>query len=174
MEKVLFTEEQRFTQWWLWVILILAVLSVFIPFAVGIYTQEVLDKPFGENPMSTEGLFVTGIFSVVFMGFIFFIMMRSKLKTKITTHGIYFSYPPIFSKWKKIVPDEIHNYNIRKYRAGWEYGGYGMKKRRKYGQAYIVSGNIGLQLYLKNGKKVLIGTQRKQALEFAMEKLMNK
>ena len=36
-----------------------------------------------------------------------------------------------------------------------------------------VSGKIGLQLYLKNGAKLLIGTQKKQAIEYAMEKLMN-
>ena len=49
-----------------------------------------------------------------------------------------------------------------------------MKRRRKYGMSYTVSGNIGLQIYFKNGKKLLIGTQRKQALEYAMEKLMQK
>ena len=61
MEKVLFKEEQRFTQWWLWLIMAITLLSVLIPFAYGMHSQEVLDKPFGENPMSTGGLVVTGI-----------------------------------------------------------------------------------------------------------------
>ena len=39
----------------------ITLLSVLIPFAYGMHSQEVLDKPFGENPMSTGGLVVTGI-----------------------------------------------------------------------------------------------------------------
>jgi hypothetical protein len=31
---------------------------------------------------------------------------------------------------------------------------------------------VGLQLYFVGGKKFLIGTQKKQALEYAMRKLM--
>lgn len=53
-----------------------------------------------------------------------------------------------------------------------EYGGWGIKGKFK-SKAYNVSGNIGLQLYLKNGRKVLFGTQRQEAIENAMKKLMN-
>ncbi|NQU87694.1 MAG: hypothetical protein HQ541_18235 [Mariniphaga sp.] len=173
MEIFLFKEEQRHNQWWLWVILIISLLAVLIPFSYGIYSQEVLDKPFGDNPMSTEGLIVTGIFSVLLMGFIVFIVARLRLKTKISNEGIYYCYPPLFKKWKKLCPDEIESSEIRTFNAIREYGGYGMKRRRKYGQAFIASGNTGLQLYLKNGKKLLIGTQRKQAIDAAIKKMMN-
>jgi len=47
-----------------------------------------------------------------------------------------------------------------------------MKRKRKYGQAFIVAGNTALQLHLTNGKRLLIGTQKKQAIAHAMEKLM--
>ena len=40
----------------------------------------------------------------------------------------------------------------------------------KYGKAYNVTGNIGLKLFLKNGKIILLGTQRAQAISYAMEK----
>lgn len=174
MEKVLFSEEQRFTQWWLWLIVIVSLLAVLTPFVYGIYSQEVLDKPFGDNPMSTEGLIVTGLFSSLFTAFIFFVMMRSKLKTKITNEGIWVVFPPLVNKWKKFVPDEIERYEIRIYRAAREFGGYGFRTSRKYGKAYTISGNTGLQLYFKNSKKLLIGTQKKQALEYAMGKLMER
>jgi hypothetical protein len=36
-----------------------------------------------------------------------------------------------------------------------------------------VSGNIGLELVLKTGRKVLFGTQKSQAIKYAMEKMMN-
>ncbi|MEN8116281.1 MAG: hypothetical protein ABFS16_04850 [Bacteroidota bacterium] len=173
MEKVLFKEEQRFTQWWMWVIMTVILLAVLIPFAYGIYSQEVLGKPYGDNPMSTEGLVIVGTFSVLLIGGIFFFWMRARLKTKITVGGIFVSYPPVMNKWKKFVPAEIKKYEVRKYSAVREFGGYGMKGKKKTGKSYTVSGNTGLQLYFRNGKKLLIGTQKKQAIEYAMEKLMS-
>jgi hypothetical protein len=47
-------------------------------------------------------------------------------------------------------------------------------KFRKYGKAYSVKGNIGLKLILKNGKIILLGSQRAQALSYAMEKMMTR
>jgi len=61
---------------------------------------------------------------------------------------------------------------MRTFRAKREYGGYGIKWRRRSGRALIISGNTGLQLYFKNGKKLLIGTQQKQGIEYAMKKFM--
>lgn len=172
MERILFKEEQRFTQWWLWLILIGSLFSVLGPFLYGIYSQEVLNEQFGNNPMSTEGMIVTGISSLLFLGLIFVLFIRSRLKTKITTECLMVSFPPIIRKWKKFIPDKIVKFEVRTYRAIREYGGYGVKRRLKYGQSYTVSGKIGLQLYLENGKKLLIGTQKKQAIGYAMEKLM--
>lgn len=173
MEKVLFSEEQRYTQWWLYLIVFASLLSVLVPFSVGIYQQAVLDKPFGDQPMSTEGLTVTGVFSSLIMALIFLMIFKSKLKTKVTNEALWLSFPPLMRKWKQIVPEEIERYEIRTYRAKREYGGYGLRRgRRRYGAAYTISGNIGVQLHFKNGKKLLIGTQKKQAFEYAMRKLM--
>jgi len=173
MEKVLYKEEQRFSQWWLWLIMVLTLLSVLIPFSYGVYSQEVLDEPFGDNPMSTAGLIVTGITSLLILGGIAILFFVARLKTRITNEGLFVSFPPLINKWKKYDPNEIENYKLRTFKAKREYGGYGIKRSRKYGQSYTVSGSIGLQLYLNNGKKLLIGTQKKQAIEHAMGKLMD-
>jgi len=172
MEKLLFKEEQRHNQWWLWMILIASLLAVIGPFSYGIYSQEVLDKPYGDNPMNTEGLIVFGLTSTAVLGFVIFLMMSSRLKTKISNGGISYCYPPLAPKWKFISPAEIERFEIRTFRAVREFGGYGIKRRWRRGAAYIISGNTGLQLYLKNGKKLLIGTQKKQAIEYAMQKIM--
>ncbi len=172
MEKVLFSEEQRFNQWWHRLIMLASLAAVLIPFAIGFYSQVILDKPFGNDPMSTEGLTVTGLASGLIMAIIAVMMFVARLNIKVTHEALWVSFPPFVRKWKKILPDEIHNYKIRTYKAKREYGGHGKRQRLRSGQAYTVSGNIGLQLYLKNGKKLLIGTQKKQALEYAMRKLM--
>ena len=153
-------------------IMIVLLFSVLAPFLYGIYPQEVLNEPFGDNLMSTEVLIVTGISSLLIMGLIIVVFKFLKLKTKITTDGIMVSFPPLKSKWEKYTPGEIEKYEVRVYKAIREYGGYGIKRGLKKGQSYTISGNIGLQLYLKNGKKLLIGTQKKQAIKYAMDKLM--
>lgn len=173
MEKVLYKEEQHFTQWWLWLIMVLTLLSVLVPFSYGVYSQEVLDKPFGDNPMSTAGLIVTGITSLLIVGGIVIMFFVARLKTRITSEGLFVSFPPLINKWKKYDANEIENYEVRTFKAKREYGGYGIKRSRKYGQSYTISGRLGLQLYLSNGKKLLIGTQKKQAIEYAMGKLMD-
>lgn len=167
MEKVLFHEEQRFKQWWLWLIIVSTLLAVIIPL-VNAITEEQAQI----NSSDTARLILYGVLAVLFLVAVLIVLLFIKLKTKITANGIYIAYLPFVRKWKKFPAQEIKEYEIRKYRAMLEYGGYGMKKRRKVGQAYSISGNIGLQLYLKNGKKLLIGTQKKQAIEYAMAKLV--
>lgn len=172
MERVLFTEEQRRNQWWLWMIMLVALFASTVPYFYGIYSQEVLNKPFGRTPTSTNGLIIGLCVTFVVMVFVLYLVFGSKLKTKITSDALWVAYPPIYRKWKKIPPEEIERYEIRTYRANKEYGGHGIKRRLKYGRSFTMYGNTGLQLYFKSGKKFLIGTQRKQALEYAMEKLM--
>lgn len=96
----------------------------------------------------------------------------SKLVTEIVEDGIRFRFFPIIRKWKKIHKSEIAACKVRQYKPIVEYGGWGIKVgKRGSGRAYNVSGNIGLQMHLKNGKKILLGTQKKQALQYAINKV---
>jgi hypothetical protein len=64
---------------------------------------------------------------------------------------------------KTILWHEISEAYVRKYDAISEYGGWGLKVgafwRKSKGIAINVSGDTGIQLELKNGKKILIGTK---------------
>lgn len=124
--------------------------------------------------MSRGGLIVSGCFSFLILALVFFFFIRTRLKTKITGNGIEVAFPPIMNKWKKYSPEEIAKFEIRKYKAFLEFGGHGLKQRRGKGLSYTTSGDVGMQLYLKNGKKILIGTQQKQGIEYAMEKMMKR
>ncbi|APG66435.1 hypothetical protein LPB136_06055 [Tenacibaculum todarodis] len=59
---------------------------------------------------------------------------------------------------------EIEKAHVRTYDPITEYGGWGLKGgafwNKKNGKAINISGDIGIQLELKNGKKLLIGTQK--------------
>ena len=171
MEKIIFQEEQKSNLVWLTIILLISLFSVVTPFAYGIYLQEVLHKPFGNNPVSTGTLVVIGLASVILIGATNFLLVSMRLKIKVTNEALWVSFPPL-KRWKKITPEMIHHYEIRTYNAQREFGGHGLKRTRKAGTSYTLGGNVGLQLYFVGGKKFLIGTQKKQALEYAMRKLM--
>ncbi len=96
----------------------------------------------------------------------------SRLRTKIKKDFIYVNYYPYKRKWEKIGVSGILSYKIRKYSPYREYSGYGVRDSQRKGKAYIISGNTGLQLYLKDGERILIGTQKIQAIRHAMDKVM--
>ena len=157
-----FYEKQSQKPWWIWLLMIAAN----IPFICGLIWQVILGNTFGTNPMSDVGLIVTTslmiLFSVVFL--------RSKLETTINSDGVYVRYSPFNLRYKFFDWNDISKAYIREYRAIKEFGGTGIRVRLK-GKAYIVSGNYGLQLELKNGKKILIGTQYPDEIENELKKV---
>ncbi len=146
MEPI-FKEDQKFTQWWLWAILIgIGIWTIF-----GIYKQLFLGENFGNTPMSDLGII---IFSLFIFGLIaMFWFMR--LKTEIDQKGIRMSFFPFVRKrvsWKEIQSAEVLNYGF--------VGGWGIRLWTKHGTVYNTKGNIGLEIELTNGKKFVIGTQK--------------
>jgi hypothetical protein len=174
MEKILFKEEQRFNQWWIWLLLIFSFAVSVIPIWYGLFQQIHTGKPWGDNPASNTGLLIIAIFTTLLMTGILLIFKTTCFYIEIRESGIYFRFPPLARKWRIISKDEIERYTVGKYNPIGEYGGWGVRRSYgKYGRAYNVSGNFGLRLYLKNGKVLLLGTQRTQAISFAMQKMMS-
>ena len=161
--NVLFTEQQRFKQWWLWLILI-GINSIFI---FGIFKQVIGGQQFGDKPMSDNGLCISfGIFFLLTLLFYFF-----KLETIIKTDGIYVRFFPIHIAYKKYEWNTINKSFVREYNAIGEYGGWGIRYGIfGSGNALNVSGNKGLQLVFTNDKKLLIGTNKPQELTEALLK----
>ncbi len=147
--------------------MVFALLSVVVPLVKAIAEEQAI-----LNSSDASRLILYGVVAVLFLTAVIIVMLFIRLKTKITYEGIYYAYLPFVRKWKKIAKDDIAGYELRKFKAVLEYGGYGMRTRRKAGKAYTISGNIGLQLYFKDGKKLLIGTQKKQAIKYAMVKII--
>ncbi|MBN3036258.1 MAG: hypothetical protein JW861_11790 [Bacteroidales bacterium] len=173
MTREYFTEEQQMDRLKSLLIVLPGFIIAGVVFGIGIYRQIVLDELWGDKPMSDTGLVVTAIIVLLFITGMFFLMRSSRLIVSVRSDGIWFRYPPIISKEKHLPRDTIASYEIRKYHAQREYGGRGIKQRRfRYGKAYTIAGNIGLQLILKDGKKILFGTRRPEALLRAMNKMM--
>ena len=149
--KIEFKEEQKFTQWWLWIILIgIGLLPIF-----GIYKQLIIGEKFGTKPMSDIGL----IFFAIFIFSLIALFWFMRLKTEIDKSGIKMSFFPFVKKkvnWNEIKSAKIVNYGF--------VGGWGIRLWTKYGTVYNMKGKIGLAIELNNGKIFLIGTQKETEL----------
>lgn len=160
MNEPLFYEEQRFSQIWIWGLLI--GLLIFILW--GIFQQEVIGKPLGSNPSPS---YVLALLTLLPLGLIWF-FYNLKLTTTITTEKIHIHYN--FLANRTIPIQEIKKAYVRKYSPIREFGGWGLRYGGK-GMAYNVSGNQGLQLELTKGKLVLIGTQKSSELKKVVKQL---
>jgi hypothetical protein len=176
MEKQFYSEEQKFSPMLVWLIMFPVWTVLNVIFGIGLYQQISLDQPWGDEPMSDSGLvLVTIAINLIVIGTAL-LMLKTRMVVEIRESRLVYRYPPFIIKEKKISREEIDRFEVRQYKPIQEYGGWGFRQRtrrfRNSGLAYNVSGNIGLQLYLKNGKKILFGTQRKEAIGSAMNKLM--
>jgi hypothetical protein len=94
------------------------------------------------------------------------------LHTQIDENGISVKFSLLMSKQEKFLWDNISRAEIKKYSPITEYGGWGYRlglfaKKR----AYSISGNIGLELTLKDGQTVMIGTKRAEEMQAYLQYL---
>ena len=161
-----FIEEQKFTQIWLFLGLTIAFVVVTMPV---LKDWDTISKgSFGEI-MNNLGGFLVIIF--VFVLFTFF-----KLKTRIDEKGVYYQYLPFHFSYRFLPWSTIAKCYVRNYNAIFEYGGWGLKFNftKKRGKSFTVKGAVGLQLELQNGKKILIGTQKKEEIQRTIETYKDK
>jgi hypothetical protein len=150
----LFKERQRFNQWWLWLILIGA--NGFVLFFI---------KGLMAHSMNI-GLWLGAIITLLSaISFYFFI-----LETRISEKGIHVRFFPFHFSFITIPWDKIEKVEIRQYRPLGEFGGWGLRYSSS-GKAYNVSGDIGIQLTLKDQSNLLIGTNKKNEVEVILKKL---
>jgi hypothetical protein len=157
--QVLFTEVQRFRQWWLWLlIVIVAVVGWY-----GFYIQIVMQRPFGTNPGPDWLVWIVFLFFGLGFPLMFFVI---KLVTVLDHNHLQVALRPFHSRTIPLA--EIKSAAVREYRPIMEYGGWGIRWSSTHGKAYNVSGRRGVQLVLTDGRQVLIGSQRANELAKAI------
>ncbi|MCF8298024.1 MAG: DUF6141 family protein [Saprospiraceae bacterium] len=163
MKTLKFTEVQDQKQKWIYYVVILFFL---LP------TADLIQRyVFHLGDDSPSILFMIGFYLVPIA--LFILLKTTILITEIDETGISYRYKPFHTKFRKISWEEIDKCYIRIYRPMKEYGGYGYRTvfNKKHGKAFNVSGKIGLQLELKNGQKILIGTQKSEELKSFLQQI---
>ena len=164
----IFKEEQKFTQLWVHILLALG----FIP-GIVIITRAWIQATDDNTDVKIGFLVVVGSMVLVYG-----LMFSLKLKTRIDEKGIYYRFIPFHLSIKFIAWEDLNNAYVRKYKPISEYGGWGIKGRlllkKSKGVAFNVKGDLGLQLELQNGKKILIGTQKEEEVKKVLIMYANK
>lgn len=152
---MIFIEKQRFSQWWLWLLLFLVVSNLVREFLNGTVEEK-------------QALFFSAL-TLTLTSVLFAIM---KLETSIDNNGISVRFFPFHLKKKHFNWDQLESCSIRTYKPVIEYGGWGIRKTFSgKGTAYNVKGKVGLQLVFKNGDRLLIGTQKAEELNEVLKTL---
>ena len=159
-ESVLFREVQYFRQPWLWFI-VLGISAVAI---YSVVEQLILGRTFGDSPASDSLVLVVGIVFGVVLPLLFYGM---NLTTEVREDGLYYRLFPFHRSFQRIGSSDIRRGQSVSYRPVKDYGGWGIRYGTA-GKAYNVSGNRGVQLELRDGRRILMGSQKPEDLAAAV------
>jgi len=145
-----FHEEQRFRQPWLWLLLAVVFIGVILAIAsVG---------------LSREG----SIFIVLGAGvvpLIAVLLAFVQLVTDVSDDTLTIAYRGLWPT-RRIALRDIARHEVVTYR-GW-LTGYGVRISFTYGMVYNSSGDRGVRIVLRDGSKLLVGSQRAEELNAAL------
>lgn len=162
--KTLFTEQQHFRQGWLWIILLL-INGILIS---AVCKQILLGHSLSFTSLNNAEL-STATTGVLLVSLLIAIL---RLDTEISEDGVCYRFFPFQLTMKVISWERISQAYVRQYNPISEYGGWGIRIGIfGSGQAFNVSGNKGLQLIYDGGKKFLLGTNRPEDLQKALQQL---
>jgi len=154
--QVLYSETQRFSQWWIWVL----VLGIAGLMWFGAVQQLLFGIPFGGNPAPDPLMWVLlltfGIAMPLFM-------YALNLRTEVRPDGLYLKMFLLHLRYQVIPWQEIERFYPRTYRSIREYGGWGIRYGPS-GKAYNIKGNQGIQLELNGGRRLLVGSGDPESL----------
>ncbi len=174
MSTVYFREEQPVKQTFIPLLLIPAWLITATVFGWGFYEQLVKGKPWGDNPMSDTALLLTGIVVIAGIGILIAILFAGTLITEVRADGFYYKFSPFINKMRRIPLEQIATAEVKKYSPLLEFGGWGYRRspfRRT--TAYNISGNKGVLITLKTGRRIMFGTQRMEEMKNAVVRMLS-
>lgn len=164
-DNIYFEETQQFRQLWIW-FLVIPICSFGIAlFIYTMYMQLVQGNPVGSKPIPNNMLIWFGPLMLIILISIPVLLYYSKLTVQVNSKAIYIYFTPFLKR--EILLDDIASCHARNYKPILEYGGWGIHWGPS-GKAYNVSGSWGVQLKLNSGKRLLIGSQRAQEFEAAV------
>lgn len=152
IDKVLFKETQKFTQWWLWLIIVGVLL---IPIFLFDWSENLMDQ-------FTSDKIIPSVISLSLL----VLFLSLKMTTTITNTELKVNYVPFITKkwkWSEIKIAKVIDYGF--------VGGWGIRLWTDYGTVYNVKGSDGLHIKTTD-KQFIIGTQKEEELRSKIAHLL--
>jgi hypothetical protein len=154
---VYFREEQRFD--WFWMPLT-AVPAAIVGY--GIYRQEWSGRPVFDQPGAA--ILLWSAFAVTFGVFVWFLGI--KLISEVRPQGLWIRF--YWLRPERLIPwSEIERAEAVTYRPIRDFGGWGVRWAPR-GIVYNTRGHRGVRIFLTNGQRVVLGSQRAGELASAI------
>jgi hypothetical protein len=166
----LFHEEQQFRQPWLWVLLGTVGLAQLAIFGYGMVSQLVFGRPWGDRPMGDLPLLIVGCSVLLTWVVLLLLFSAMGLVTEVRGDGLRLRFFPFHLRPLVFQPGELRSWVAVTYSPLWEYGGWGIRWSPK-GKAYNVSGNRGVMLTFRDGRRLLVGSQKPEELAAALGRM---
>jgi hypothetical protein len=164
-----FHEEQTFRRPWLLATLGLATFAPIVLVVGLLLVQVISGRPVGNNPISTPALAAVAAGVLLVCGGVLAILLLSRLIVEVRGDALRIRFVPFHRRFVEIPLAEIASHAARRYRPIVEYGGWGIRGFAR-NRAYNVRGDRGVQLVLRDGRKILIGSQHADELAAAISR----
>lgn len=138
----------------------LLILGAAVFMTVSLISQVFYNTPIGNDPTSDVALFF--LWLLVGIGLPLF-WLSIRLIVEVHDDRIHIRIPLLASR--EIDTSDIVTAMAETYRPIREYGGWGVRGTRNGTRVYNMRGNEGVMITLRNGRRVLIGSQRAKELQ---------
>lgn len=148
----LFSEKQRFNQWWIWLLVVALSIMPVLELVRRINAHQLSLS----DPATLVGTFIPFV--------LLLLIFNLRLDTRITKEGVSVRFIPFIWKYRNYSWETIDKLYLRQYKPIGEYGGWGL---RGFGnnRALNIAGNKGLQIVFADGRRLLIGTQKPEEIK---------
>lgn len=153
------------SQKWVWLLVGIVAAGCWAAFV----QQIIFGNEVGSQPAPN---FVLWLVLILFGVGMPWLMYSMKLVTRLDSSHLVIRFRPLLTR--KIPLADIAECEARTYKPLRDFGGWGIRFSFKHGRAYNMFGNRGVQLILRDDKRILVGSQRADELAEAIRKAMKR
>lgn len=162
MSSTLYQEETRYRGWR--ILGMAALLLIPLGFVWASHIQYELF--FGQ---SFETLTLVSVISLLFLAGYAYFIRQARLYTEIDAEGIHYQFYPVHGEQHHIDWDEVVGYRVVRTSLLGHLCGWGVNFSTQEPR-YSVSGRNGLELFLKGGERIFIGSARPKRIRKVLKK----